>query len=138
MSLGIKNLLSAEENLKLSSFSFGVSEEKIQSSLDRVGIENHSALAMTLSLLVSTEENYFPHYLDKLISGSLVTNQTIIENNSENDFNLLSSLNIARIEVETLSEDESRALRVIFRDQNLNIVFWVGRIADIILSLIHI
>ncbi|MAJ44072.1 MAG: hypothetical protein CMF96_04900 [Candidatus Marinimicrobia bacterium] len=98
-----------------------------------VNIENHSALAMTLSLLVSTEENYFPHYLDKLISGSLVTNQTIIENNSENDFNLLSSLNIARIEVETLSEDESRALRVIFRDQNLNIVFWVGRIADIII-----
>ena len=28
-SLGIKNLLSAEENLRLSSFSFGVSEEKI-------------------------------------------------------------------------------------------------------------
>ena len=49
-SLGIKNLLSAEENLKLSSFSFGVSEEKIQSSLDRVGIENHSALASELSV----------------------------------------------------------------------------------------
>ena len=49
-SLGIKNLLSAEENLRLSSFSFDVSEEKIHSSLDRVGIERHSALASELSV----------------------------------------------------------------------------------------
>ncbi len=49
-SLGIKNLLSAEENLRLSSFSFGVSEEKILSSLSRVGIRNHSSLASELSV----------------------------------------------------------------------------------------
>ena len=49
-SLGIKNLLSAEENLRLSSFSFGVSEEKILSLLSRVGIRNHSSLASELSV----------------------------------------------------------------------------------------
>ena len=49
-SLGIKNLLSAQENLRLSSYSFGVSEEKISSSLNRVGIRNHSSLTSELSV----------------------------------------------------------------------------------------
>ena len=49
-SLGIKNLLNAEENLRLSSFSFSVSEEKILSALNRVGIQNHSSLASELSV----------------------------------------------------------------------------------------
>ena len=49
-SLGIKNLLSAQENLRLSSYSFGVSEEKIFSSLNRVGIRNHSSFTTELSV----------------------------------------------------------------------------------------
>ena len=49
-SLGIKNLLSAQENLRLSSYSFGVSEEKIFSSLNRVGIRNHSSFTSELSV----------------------------------------------------------------------------------------
>ncbi len=49
-SLGIKNLLSAKENLRLSSYSFGVSDEKVLSSLSRVGIENHDSFASELSL----------------------------------------------------------------------------------------
>jgi len=49
-SLGIKNLLSAQENLRLSSYSFGVSEEKISLSLNRVGIRNHSSLTSELSV----------------------------------------------------------------------------------------
>ena len=49
-SLGIKNLLSAQENLRLSSYSFGVSEEKIFSSLNRVGIKNHSSFTSELSV----------------------------------------------------------------------------------------
>ena len=49
-SLGIKNLLSAQENLRLSSYSFGVSEEKISSSLNRVGIMNHSSLTSEFSV----------------------------------------------------------------------------------------
>ena len=49
-SLGIKNLLSAQENLRLSSYSFGVPEEKISSSLNRVGIRNHSSLTSELSV----------------------------------------------------------------------------------------
>ena len=49
-SLGIKNLLSAQENLRLSSYSFGVSEEKISSSLNRVGIRNHSSFTSELSV----------------------------------------------------------------------------------------
>ena len=48
-SLGIKNLLSAQENLRLSSYSFGVSEEKIFSSLNRVGIRNHFSFTSELS-----------------------------------------------------------------------------------------
>ena len=35
-----------------------------------VSIENHSPLAMTLSLLISTREDYFPHYIDNFISVS--------------------------------------------------------------------
>ena len=49
-SLGIKNLLSAKENLRLSSYSFGVSDEKVLSSLSRVGIENYDSFASELSL----------------------------------------------------------------------------------------
>jgi len=49
-SLGIKNLLSAQENLRLSSYSFGVSEEKILSSLNRVGIKNYSSFASEMSV----------------------------------------------------------------------------------------
>ena len=49
-SLGIKNLLSAQENLRLSSYSFGVPEEKISSSLNRVGIRNHSSFTSELSV----------------------------------------------------------------------------------------
>jgi heme exporter protein A len=49
-SLGIKNLLSAQENLRLSSYSFGVSDEKIFSSLNRVGIRNHSSFTSELSV----------------------------------------------------------------------------------------
>ena len=49
-SLGIKNLLSAQENLRLSSYSFGVSEEKILSSLNRVGIKSHSSFASEMSV----------------------------------------------------------------------------------------
>ncbi len=49
-SLGIKNLLSAQENLRLSSYSFGVSQEKIFSSLNRVGIKNHASFASELSV----------------------------------------------------------------------------------------
>ena len=48
--MGIKNLLSAKENLRLSSYSFGVSDEKVLSSLSRVGIENHDSFASELSL----------------------------------------------------------------------------------------
>ena len=49
-SLGIKNLLTAQENLRLSSYSFGVSEEKIFSSLNRVGIRSHSSFTSELSV----------------------------------------------------------------------------------------
>tara|TARA_B100000686_G_scaffold300478_1_gene335024 strand:+ start:294 stop:905 length:612 start_codon:yes stop_codon:yes gene_type:complete len=49
-SLGIKNLLSAKENLRLSSYSFGVTDEKILCSLNRVGIGNHNAFASELSV----------------------------------------------------------------------------------------
>lgn len=49
-SLGIKNLLSAQENLRFSSFSFGVSEEKILSSLGRVGIKDFSISASEMSV----------------------------------------------------------------------------------------
>jgi len=93
-----------------------------------VNIENHSPLAMTLSLLISTREDFFPHYLDDFISGSLITNQSYI---STEAFDYLYSLNVSRIEVESLSNDEGRALRVIFRNENLTELFWVGRIADI-------
>ena len=48
--MGIKNLLTAQENLRLSSYSFGVSEEKIFSSLNRVGIRNHSSFTSELSV----------------------------------------------------------------------------------------
>ncbi|MBV06119.1 MAG: heme ABC exporter ATP-binding protein CcmA [Gammaproteobacteria bacterium] len=49
-SLGIKNLLSAHENLSLSSYSFGASEEKIAYALDRVGIKNHLSFTSELSV----------------------------------------------------------------------------------------
>jgi hypothetical protein len=93
-----------------------------------LSIENHSPLAMTLSLLISTREDFFPHYLDDFISGSLVTNQSYI---SSEVFEYLNSLNVSRVEVESLSNDDGRALRVIFRNENLTELFWVGRIADI-------
>ena len=106
----------------------GQLEEGLVSANLNVSIENHSPLAMTLSLLISTREDFFPHYLDNLISGSLVTNQEFIP---ESDFDKLSMLNVNRIEVEPLADDENKALRVIFRDENLFELFWVGRIADI-------
>lgn len=93
-----------------------------------VNIENHSPLAMTLSLLISSREDFFPPYLDDFISGSLITNQSHI---STEAFDYLYSLNVSRIEVESLSNDEGRALRVNFRNENLIELFWVGRIADI-------
>ena len=106
----------------------GQLEEGLVSANLNVSIENHSPLAMTLSLLISTREDFFPHYLDTLISGSLVTNQEFIP---ESDFDKLSMLNVSRIEVEPLADDENKALRVIFIDENLFDLFWVGRIADI-------
>jgi hypothetical protein len=93
-----------------------------------VSIENHSPLAMTISLLISTRDDFFPHYIDDLISGSLVTNQDKI---SAEEFDYLSAMNVGRIEVESLADNEEKALRVIFRDEQLLELFWVGRIADV-------
>ena len=93
-----------------------------------INIENHSPLAMTLSLLISSREDFFPHYIDNFISGSLISNQSNI---SDEAFDYLYDIGVSRIEVELLSSDQAKALRVIFSDENFIELFWVGRIADL-------
>ena len=107
--------------------------ENLVSAELHLNVENHSALSLVLSLLISTRPDYFPHYFDKFVSGSLITNQSIIEEYSDTDFEFLSNLNINRIEIDVVSNDQELIDRVIFKDENLNIIFWIGRIANIII-----
>ena len=107
--------------------------ENLVSAELHLNVENHSALSLVLSLLISTRPDYFPHYFDKFISGSLVTNQSIIEEYSDTDYEFLSNLNVNRVEIDVVSNDQQLIDRVIFKDENLNIIFWIGRIANIII-----
>ena len=107
--------------------------ENLVSAELHLNVENHSALSLVLSLLISTRPDYFPHYFDKFISGSLVTNQSIIEEYSDTDYEFLSNLNVNRVEIDVVSNDQELIDRVIFKDENLNIIFWIGRIANIII-----